>query len=142
MYDSGKIIFGLIIFVGFFTSPIWYDLSSGKAALKTPELVLPTKENQKECVDNTEYMRSNHMVLLNDWRYQVVRLGNRTYVSNTHKNFDMSLTKTCLNCHSNSSQFCDQCHTYIGVTPYCWDCHTESLPAVSGLIPPKPENKQ
>ena len=134
MYDSGKIILGLIIFVGLFTSPIWYDLLNGKAALKQPVLVLPSKENQKECVADTAYMRSNHMVLLNNWRYEVVREGKRTYVSDHHKNYDMSLTKTCLNCHSNASKFCDQCHNYIGVSPYCWDCHTEQLPNESVLI--------
>ena len=115
MYDKGKIIIGLIIFVGLFTSPIWYDLLSGKAALKQPDLVLPSKENQKLCVADSTYMRTNHMTLLNDWRYEVVRLGKRNYISDNHKNFDMSLTGTCLNCHSNAAQFCDQCHNYMGL---------------------------
>jgi [DsrC]-trisulfide reductase subunit J len=125
MYNSGKIIAGLIIFVGLFTSPMWYDLLNGKAALKEPDLVLPSNANQKECVESKEYMRSNHMVLLNDWRFEVVREGKRIFVGNYNKNFDMSLTSTCLDCHSNGSQFCDQCHNYAGITPYCWDCHTE-----------------
>jgi len=122
MYDSGKIILGLIIFVGLFTSPIWYDLASGKAADK-PNLVLPAKEDQKECVNTAEYMREFHMDLLNVWRDEVVRKGIRTYTSYTGKRYDMSLTNTCTGCHSNTSEFCDQCHNYVGVTPYCWDCH-------------------
>jgi len=127
MYDTGKIIMGLIIFVGLFTSPIWYDILNGKAALKEPNLVLPTKEDQKECVADTKFMLTNHMVLLNNWRYEVVREGNRKYVSDHHHRiFDKSLTGTCLNYHSNTEQFCDQCHNYMGVSPYCWDCHTES----------------
>ena len=126
MYDAGKIIVGLIIFVGLFTSPIWYDLANGKTALQEPKLILPQKPDQKECVENTEFMRTNHMVLLNDWRNEVVREGKRTFVSNDHKTFDMSLSETCLNCHSNTSQFCDQCHNYMGVSPYCWDCHIET----------------
>ncbi len=133
MYDSGKIIIGLIIFAGIFTSPFWYDLSGGKEALKAPVLVLPTKADQQVCVNTLEYMRADHMVLLNDWRYEVVRLGDRTYQSPDHKEFNMSLTGTCLNCHANSAQFCDQCHSYIGETPYCWECHTEIN---------KPENMQ
>lgn len=124
MYDSGKIILGLIIFVGLFTSPVWYDLASGKAADK-PNIVLPIKENQKECVNTAAYMREFHMDLLNVWRDKVVRKGIRTYKSNTGKYFEMSLTKTCMNCHSNKSEFCDQCHNYLGVNPYCWDCHVE-----------------
>lgn len=143
MYDAWKIIIGLIIFVGLFTSPIWYDLLSGNEALKQPVLVLPTKEDQKECVADTNYMRSNHMVLLNDWRYEVVREGKRIYVSANHKDFDMSLTKTCLNCHSNAAQFCDQCHNYVGISPYCWDCHSEQLhPDKPGLISRNAENEQ
>lgn len=125
MYDSGKIIAGLIIFVGLFTSPIWYDISNGKEALKEPNLVLPTKENQQECIRSASYMRSYHMEMLNDWRYEVVREGKRNFVSNNGKTYDMSLTKTCLNCHSNKAQFCDQCHDYVGVSPYCWECHLE-----------------
>ena len=23
------------------------------------------------------------------------------------------------------ADFCDKCHTYASVKPYCWDCHTE-----------------
>jgi len=126
MYDTGKIIIGLIIFVGFFTSPIWYDVSNGKTALKEPELVLPKLENQKECVGTKQFMRDNHMVLLNDWRNEVVREGEKTYTSYTHKNFNMNLEKTCLNCHSDTKQFCDQCHNYLGESPYCWDCHIEN----------------
>ena len=141
MYDTGKIITGLIIFVGLFTSPIWYDLLNGKAALEQPNLVLPSKENQKLCVEDSIYMRTNHMILLNNWRYEVVRQGKRTFIPDDHRNFDMSLTKTCLDCHSNAAQFCDQCHNYIGVSPYCWDCHTEQLPTGSDLISKKPESK-
>ena len=114
----------------------------GKKHLNNPELVLPTNNNQKECVADTAFMRSNHMTLLNDWRFEVVREGKRIYTSNNHKNFDMSLTKTCLNCHSNAAQFCDQCHSYIGVSPYCWDCHSEQLhPNEPGLISKKLESK-
>ena len=126
MYDAGKIIIGLIIFVGFFTSPIWYDVSNGKTALKEPELVLPKLESQKECVGTKQFMRDNHMILLNDWRNEVVREGNRKYISYDNKTYNMSLEKTCLNCHTDTKQFCDQCHNYLGESPYCWDCHIEN----------------
>ena len=124
MYDAGKIIVGLIIFVGLFTSPIWYDIASGEASNK-PNIVLPVNEDMKECVAGTEYMRASHMDLLNEWRDEVVREGKRIYTSPTGKEFEMSLTKTCTNCHYNKTEFCDQCHDYLGVTPYCWDCHVE-----------------
>ncbi len=122
MYDSGKIITGLIIFIGIFTSPIWYDLSNGKSQA-IPDPVLPARENQKECVADKEFMRTSHMTLLNEWRYEVVRTGQRDYTSADGKHFNMSLTNTCMNCHSDKTKFCDQCHNYVGITNYCWDCH-------------------
>lgn len=124
MYDSGKIITGLIIFVALFTSPTWYDIQSDKASIK-PNPVLPDKQDSVKCINNAEYMRSYHMDILNDWRDEVVRKGVRTYVSSSGEVITMSLTKTCTNCHSNKTEFCDQCHNYLGVTPYCWNCHIE-----------------
>jgi len=125
MYDSGKILIGIIVFLILFTSPTWYDLVFGTPA-KKPDLVLPTKSNQKECVMSTEYMRDNHMELLNVWRDDAVRKGDRIFTTTSGKDFEMSLTKTCINCHSNKAEFCDQCHNYLGVSPYCWDCHVDS----------------
>jgi hypothetical protein len=124
MYDSGKILLGLIIFVGLFTYPIWYGLASGETANK-PNIILPADENIKECVAATEYMRASHMDLLNEWRDLVVREEKRIYRSSSGKEFEMSLSNTCTNCHSNKSEFCDRCHDYLGVTPYCWNCHVE-----------------
>jgi len=120
MYDSGKIIAGIIIFLCLITFPVWYNVVSGKAAY-TPKLEIVTKE--KKCVEPKEYMRAKHMELMNEWRQSVVREGNRTYTGLDGKNYDMSLTRTCLDCHSNKEQFCDRCHSYAGVTPTCWNCH-------------------
>jgi hypothetical protein len=76
--------------------------------------------------DAEGYMKSWHMDLLNTWRDDVVREGKRIHVSRDYgTRYEMSLTKTCLGCHSNKKKFCDQCHDYIGVEPYCWDCHIE-----------------
>ena len=36
-----------------------------------------------------------------------------------------SLSNTCMACHSNKTQFCDQCHNYLAVTPTCWGCHLD-----------------
>jgi hypothetical protein len=61
--------------------------------------------------------------MLNNWRDEVVREGNRLYVAADGKEYNMSLQNTCMNCHSNKSKFCDECHNYVAVKPYCWDCH-------------------
>jgi hypothetical protein len=122
MYDAGKIITGLIVFLALITFPIWYNQASG-AAITKPQLKIDTEA--KECVAPTEYMRESHLELLNEWRDLVVRDGNRVYVAFNGVKHEMSLSNTCMKCHSNKAQFCDQCHNYVGVKPYCWDCHIE-----------------
>ena len=121
MYDAGKIVAGLAIFVILATSPLWYNALSA-AQPDSPELQQPT-HGSTECVEATDYMRANHMHLLDQWRDTVVREDVRTYTSEAGKDYTMSLTDTCLDCHSNKEQFCDACHTYSAVDPYCWDCH-------------------
>ncbi len=62
--------------------------------------------------------------LLEKWR----RLTTNADTHNTGqpgKTYYKSLQVTCMECHSNKSKFCDECHNYMGVTPYCWDCHIE-----------------
>jgi hypothetical protein len=120
MYNAGKIILGLLLFVGLVTFPFWYN--AGRAAVP-PELVLPEKE--KECVEPAQFMRAKHMELIDQWRNEVVRKGNRIYVGFNGKKYDMSLQNTCMGCHKEKEKFCDRCHNYVAVTPNCWSCHIE-----------------
>ena len=124
MYDAGKIIVGIVIFVVLATSPLWFNAITPENP-EAPELKLPTN-GSTECVEATEVMRDEHMDLLNQWRDDVVRIGQRDYVSSSNgRTFEMSLSRTCMDCHSNKAEFCDACHTYLAVSPYCWDCHVE-----------------
>ena len=121
MYDRGKILIGLIIGIGLLLFPVLY--TAGKAAkAPTPELTAEAKA-AKSCIEPTAFMRTQHMKILDTWRNDVVRDNNRLFTSSTGKIYDMSLENTCMSCHSNKSQFCDQCHNYVGVTPFCWNCH-------------------
>ncbi len=120
MYDTGKILTGLAIFLCLVTFPAWYQVAGGKTTL-APEIILPADE--KQCVEPTEYMRANHMELLLDWRDSVVRQGIRNYTASNGKEYNMSLTGTCLDCHKNKEEFCDRCHDYLGEKPTCWSCH-------------------
>lgn len=117
MYNAKPIITGLVIFVILATFPFWWNL--GKAS-KAPDPLLP--QDTTACVEDTVYMRTSHMILLDSWRDQVVRNGNRTYESPTGT-YNISLTNTCLDCHTSKADFCDKCHNYASVTPYCWECH-------------------
>ena len=124
MNDKNKIIAGLLIFVVIVTFPIWFNM--GKAApVPEPELTAKAKA-AKECVRETAYMKAEHMQLLDEWRDAVVREGKRVYVNSSGKEFNMSLSNTCLDCHSNKAEFCDRCHTYASADPYCWDCHIDN----------------
>ncbi len=132
MYDGGKIIIGIVIFILVFTSPIWTNWLNPEEA-HAPDIKYP--ENYEECVADKEYMNAFHMDMLNDWRDLVVRQNIR-YLEKDGKPFmidgkkaEMSLTKTCLKCHAVKEDFCDQCHNYLDVVPYCWDCHVDKYEA-------------
>ena len=124
MKDKNKILAGLAIFIVVITFPFWFNM--GKAA-PAPELELTAKAKAaKTCVMPTVYMQAEHMQLLDVWRHNVVRNGERAFVNAEGKLFNMSLSNTCLDCHSNKAQFCDRCHNYASVRPYCWDCHIDN----------------
>lgn len=124
MYDQKKIVFGIITFVVVLTVPFWQALgrefSSPNPNTDTPVI---QQMAQKQCIEDTDYMRNNHMKLLNDWRMQAVRNGQKVYTAQDGKRYHISIQQTCLDCHSNKAEFCDRCHTYAEVEPDCWDCH-------------------
>lgn len=124
MFNSGRIIGGLVIFMLFITLPFLYNIGKKN---KAPEPSLDTPAinqlQEKHCVEPRAFMRANHMKLLNNWRDAAVRDNSRVYVSSSGKRYNISLQNTCMFCHSNKKDFCDSCHTYMSVKPYCWDCH-------------------
>jgi hypothetical protein len=80
-----------------------------------------------QCVEDTDYMRKNHMDVLLHQRDETVHLGIRT---------KKHALKECMECHAvydangqavshlNSKHFCVQCHEYTSVSIDCFDCHT------------------
>lgn len=124
MRASGKILVGLVALVVLATIPIWYPAVVGTPG-PPPELELPAEATQ--CVETVEFMNASHMMLLNQWRDEVVRHGKRDYTSNAFGvTYEMSLTKTCMGCHTNKDAFCTRCHDYADVNPYCWECHVDA----------------
>ncbi|MDA8224247.1 sulfate reduction electron transfer complex DsrMKJOP subunit DsrJ [Desulfosporosinus sp.] len=154
MYKGGKIFASLIIFAALFTIPFFYNMGKVNAgpdvALNTAAIQqLPASEQQ--CVESPEFMRANHMQLLNQWREEAVRNGQTVYVNSQGKKFEISLQDTCLKCHATESAskpavlnnpvsttagvsnpalnespaFCASCHDYSAVKPQCWSCHFE-----------------
>jgi hypothetical protein len=124
MHDAGKITVGLVIFLAIVTVPVWYQAARG-AEPGAPELEMPA--DAEECVEPGRYMRALHMDLLNVWRDEAVREGERSYVGAGGKVYEKSLTGTCMGCHSSQEAFCDRCHEYVGAEPYCWECHSAAV---------------
>lgn len=127
MYNGRNIIIGLLVFAVLISSPFLLNIGQ---AQEMPDISLDTPAinamEKKECVESAEFMRLNHPQLLNDWRDRVVREGQTVYLSSSGQEYEMSLENSCLECHSNQTQFCNTCHTYADVDPYCWDCHNAS----------------
>ncbi len=122
MYDGPKILVGLAAFCALLTLPVWMSAASGRGG-EMPALELPA--DQVESVESTDYMRASHMELLNRWRNVVVRHGTRQYRATDGEVHEMSLTGTCLGCHTDRRASCDRCHDYVDVEPTCWDCHVD-----------------
>ncbi|MEJ2040271.1 MAG: sulfate reduction electron transfer complex DsrMKJOP subunit DsrJ [Desulfosarcinaceae bacterium] len=128
MNDKKWIIPGLVIFLVLFTFPLWYNLviEAGKAAPAPTPVLTEKAKAAKECVMPKEYMITEHMQLLDSWRHNVVRNAKREFVNDQGKVYNMSLSNGCLDCHSNKAEFCDRCHNYASVRPYCFDCHIDN----------------
>jgi hypothetical protein len=125
MFSAGKVIFGLVVFLGIATFPLWYNGAVGNAG-NMPDLTYPDPAVYgTQCILDKEYMKHSHMDLLNKWRDDVVRRGERIHETDDGRKYVMSLQNTCMGCHTQKAQFCDHCHDYAGVKPYCWQCHIE-----------------
>jgi len=80
----------------------------------------------ENCVEDTAYMRRNHMTLLKHKRDETVRQGIR---SKRHS------LKECVACHAvpgpdgmfltvaSPQHFCRSCHDYAAVSIDCFQCH-------------------
>jgi hypothetical protein len=131
IYNKGPVFLGIAVFLALALFPFYNNI--GKTNKKpdpktdTPEIIEYEKLNgKKECVESKAFMRGEHMVLLNDWRDGVVRDAYRVYKSTaTGKPFNMSIQNGCMKCHSSKKKFCDECHNYMAVKPFCWDCHIQ-----------------
>lgn len=148
MYDGGKIGAGIVLFAALVGFPFWYtaaEPAQDRDGDGTPDYkaVPQLPKDQEGCIESTEYMRASHMQLLLGWRDDVVRYSDRTYVATKDgQEWEKSLSRTCMSCHTSTAAFCDECHTFLGVTPDCWTCHVKPEMEAPPLAQPQPEGRK
>jgi len=98
-------------------------LSSAVHADRVPKPVVEAGQGEK-CVENTEFMRRNHMELLKHQRDETLHKGIRT---RSHS------LNGCIECHAsrknnsvvgNDQNFCQSCHSYVAAKLDCFECHS------------------
>ena len=111
----------------------WLGLAPVYAAAPKPVLEKALKGEQ--CVEPTDYMRRNHMEVLDVHRDKTVHQGIRT------KKHSL---KECINCHASpktgsvtaaKDNFCVSCHSYASVKIDCFECHS-SKPQSTAMMHP------
>jgi len=110
--------------------------TAAQAGVDLPKLS-PGKGDK--CVEDTDFMRRNHMDLLKHHRDDTMRLGIRTTKHSL---------KGCVECHASEKtgsvaaskeDFCMACHSYASVKLDCWACHaTKPGKKVTGKPVAKP----
>jgi len=110
-----------------------FAAQAGQAGVGLPQL---ERGKGERCVEDTQFMRRNHMELLKHHRDKTVHQGIRT---------PRHSLKGCVEGHASAKtgsvaaskdDFCAACHVYTGVKLDCWDCHATKpgkRPAQSGL---------
>jgi predicted CXXCH cytochrome family protein len=105
------------------------DMSSG-----VPMPAIPMGQGET-CVADNDYMRRNHMDLLNHQRDETMLKGLRN---------DVFSLKDCISCHmvkgadaqavtaDDPKHFCRACHDYAAVSIDCFQCHA-SRPDVASF---------
>jgi hypothetical protein len=111
------------------------DTPAPASRVPTPGVTTPAAGGK--CVEDTAFMRRNHMRLLVHQRDLTVRDGIRT---------TQHSLANCVTCHADpktgrvtgsKDAFCEGCHRYAGVTLDCFECHTDrARPAVTAAVVP------
>jgi hypothetical protein len=86
---------------------------------------LPKIEKGKgeKCVEDTQFMRRNHMDLLKHHRDDTMRKGIRTTKHSLKKCVECHASEKSGSVAANKEDFCAACHSYASVKLDCWDCH-------------------
>ena len=113
----------------------WAGSDAQPKAGGAPKPVITKAAKGEQCVEPTDFMRRNHMKLLDHHRDQAVIQGVRT------KKHSL---KECINCHASEKtgsvatakeDFCVSCHSYAAVKIDCFDCHSTKPQGAAAMHP-------
>ncbi len=99
-------------------------LSASVGAAEGYRMPKPDIGKGGQCVEDTQWMRKNHMHLLIHQRDETVRKGIRD---------EKHSLKNCIECHASlrdnsvigrDDSFCQGCHRYEAVKIDCFECHS------------------
>ncbi len=109
----------------FVATAVLLVLTTATVFAGAPKPDIPKGKGDK-CVEDTDFMRKNHMEILLHQRDETMHRGIRT---------KKHALKECIECHAvmdnngqavshlNPKHFCVQCHQYTSVSIDCFDCH-------------------
>ncbi len=92
MYNKSLVIPGILIFLLVVLSPIIYNSTSASAPPELPSSAMETHN----------YPSS---IPMDTWKSEHMKYVDSTTISN------------CKGCHGNTAEFCDKCHSFVGVRP-------------------------
>ena len=103
----------------------------GASRLPRPTVASPAGQ----CVEDTAFMRRNHMEVIRHQRDLTVREGIRT---------TQHSLANCIDCHADPKTgratgsrdaFCEGCHRYAAVKLDCFECHSDRARTALGTRP-------
>ena len=112
-------------------APAMADAPAGAGTSRVPRPAVAASA-AGSCVEDTAFMRRNHMNLIRHQRDLTVHEGIRT---TRHS------LANCVNCHADpktgrvtgsKDAFCEGCHSYAAVKLDCFECHADRAQAAAG----------
>ncbi len=91
-----------------------------QAGVPKPEITIA---NPGQCIAPVDVMRRNHMEMLKHQRVLTLREGIRGAKVSLNGCIECHASKTTGSVTGSDQNFCQTCHSYVGVKLDCWDCH-------------------
>ena len=134
MKQLRQIVFGGMAVVAAGMLAVSVTLAAGASGTKPTFGPAVKAYKGDKCVEDTEYMRRNHMQVILHQRDETTHRGIRTQKHSL---------KNCIDCHADPKTnsvlgkdgFCESCHVYTSVSIDCFSCHS-AAPEKNGQ-PPK-----